>query len=90
LRRTVRLKPVFSNRPLTKRNNIPPIIYCGEDQPPPEWEQVTYECFIFSNKKEMLDMGFSYFDGRINNFVLTQKTETHSGTDNPIFFDKSI
>jgi hypothetical protein len=51
---------------------------------------VIYECFIFSNEKEMLDMGFSHFNGGINDFVLTQKTETYSGTNQPIFFDKSI
>ena len=34
-------------------------------------------------------MGLSHFNDRINCFVLAEKTEIYSGTDKPIFFDKS-
>jgi hypothetical protein len=50
---------------------------------------VIYECFIFSNEKEVLDMGLPHFNDRINDFVLAEKIEIYAGTDKPIFFDKS-
>ena len=48
-------------------------------------QEIIYEYFIFSNEKELLDMGLSHSNDRINDFVLAEKTETYSGTDNPIF-----
>jgi len=50
---------------------------------------VIYEYFIFSNEKEVLDMGLPHSNDRINDFVLAEKTEIYSGTAKSIFFYKS-
>ena len=42
---------------------------------------------FFQNQTQVLDLGLSHFNDRVNHFMPPQKTEQiYSGTDQPIFF----
>ena len=45
-----------------------------------------YDCFIFFNELELLDMRFNILYPYVDHFVIVEATKTHAGKDKPLYF----
>jgi len=48
-----------------------------------------YDCFMFFDELELLDLRLHYLDPLIDRFVLVESTRTFSLKDKPLFFDEN-
>jgi hypothetical protein len=51
----------------------------------PEYRQV-YDCFIFFNELDLLELRLREMSGYIDKFVLVEATKTHQGNPKPLYF----
>ena len=49
--------------------------------------QKTYDCFMFFNELDLLEIRLNELDSVVDYFVLVEATKTHSGIDKPLYFD---
>ena len=48
-----------------------------------------YDCFIFFDELELLDLRFNYLNSVVDRFVLVESTKTFSLKDKPLFFENN-
>lgn len=47
-----------------------------------------YDCFIFFNELDLLEIRLSELDGVVDKFVLVEATKTHQGRDKPLYYQE--
>jgi beta-1,4-mannosyl-glycoprotein beta-1,4-N-acetylglucosaminyltransferase len=50
---------------------------------------MTYDCFIFFNELDLLEIRLNVLDKVVDKFVLVEATRTHAGKDKPLYFDQN-
>jgi glycosyltransferase involved in cell wall biosynthesis len=48
-----------------------------------------YDCFIFFNELELLELRFRYLWNVVDYFVIVESNKTHSGKDKPYYFEEN-
>ena len=48
-----------------------------------------YDCFIFYNELDLLEIRLKTLDSVVDHFVLVEATKTHRGKDKPLYFEEN-
>ncbi len=56
---------------------------------PKEHKPKIYDCFLFFNELEMLDIRLNELYDKVDHFVLVESTETFQGNPKPLYFEKN-